>query len=93
MERGALVGPCHQRPDPRHHVREVVRRRPRRRLEGLAERHGQGRAGALVAALDQSREKLVAALNEALSAHLEDGFLEVTLPKRSPRRRVEVEEG
>ena len=30
---------------------------------------------------------------DRVSAHLEDGFLEVTLPKRSPRRTVEVEEG
>jgi HSP20 family protein len=29
---------------------------------------------------------------DQVSAHLEDGFLEVTLPRRSPRRRVEVEE-
>jgi HSP20 family protein len=29
---------------------------------------------------------------DQVSAHLEDGFLEVTLPKLSPRRRVEVEE-
>ena len=29
---------------------------------------------------------------DRVSAHLEDGFLEIALPKRSPRRRVEVEE-
>jgi len=30
---------------------------------------------------------------DQVSAHLEDGFLEITLPKRSPRRRIEVDKG
>lgn len=46
-----------------------------RHVTALAERHGQGRRNAVVAALEETRDKLVTTLNETLSAHLEDADL------------------